>query len=304
LKFFLFLFFSLFLYSLELNISFYKNQKKYEILTLYNNEPFICKAKNKKILCEFNKLPSTPLFKNKSVFFKIFPSFKRNKFHLVINVKGFYQLKSFSEHLYKNAIITPFKIKKAKKWVIIASNKKIDIPKNKGLKFYFVHSLTPYVGPIDENGNPIENIQSKDVLKYFEIMSAYKHHKDVSLEIEDFIKNYPDSVFLPDILFLKLQILDKKSESDKVMNLGKMWIKKFAYDENLPKVLLIMAKNYSKMGFLSDASYLYQRIISEYTKTKESYLAMIYLADQLYTCLLYTSPSPRDGLLSRMPSSA
>ena len=26
--------------------------------------------------------------------------------------------------------------------------------------------------------------------------------------------------------------------------------------------------------------------------------------EQLETCLLYTSPSPRDGLLSRMPSSA
>ena len=26
--------------------------------------------------------------------------------------------------------------------------------------------------------------------------------------------------------------------------------------------------------------------------------------DELHTCLLYTSPSPRDGLLSRMPSSA
>ena len=25
---------------------------------------------------------------------------------------------------------------------------------------------------------------------------------------------------------------------------------------------------------------------------------------EMYTCLLYTSPSPRDGLLSRMPSSA
>ena len=25
---------------------------------------------------------------------------------------------------------------------------------------------------------------------------------------------------------------------------------------------------------------------------------------QIYDCLLYTSPSPRDGLLSRMPSSA
>ena len=26
--------------------------------------------------------------------------------------------------------------------------------------------------------------------------------------------------------------------------------------------------------------------------------------DRVLTCLLYTSPSPRDGLLSRMPSSA
>ena len=30
----------------------------------------------------------------------------------------------------------------------------------------------------------------------------------------------------------------------------------------------------------------------------------VYPAGQLYNCLLYTSPSPRDGLLSRMPSSA
>ena len=28
------------------------------------------------------------------------------------------------------------------------------------------------------------------------------------------------------------------------------------------------------------------------------------IADQFQSCLLYTSPSPRDGLLSRMPSSA
>ena len=32
---------------------------------------------------------------------------------------------------------------------------------------------------------------------------------------------------------------------------------------------------------------------------------IVRIAKQLnYTCLLYTSPSPRDGLLSRMPSSA
>ena len=32
--------------------------------------------------------------------------------------------------------------------------------------------------------------------------------------------------------------------------------------------------------------------------------AILKMKDERYTCLLYTSPSPRDGLLSRMPSSA
>ena len=31
---------------------------------------------------------------------------------------------------------------------------------------------------------------------------------------------------------------------------------------------------------------------------------MLSIMMQVYACLLYTSPSPRDGLLSRMPSSA
>ena len=30
----------------------------------------------------------------------------------------------------------------------------------------------------------------------------------------------------------------------------------------------------------------------------------IFICDEIGNCLLYTSPSPRDGLLSRMPSSA
>ena len=38
------------------------------------------------------------------------------------------------------------------------------------------------------------------------------------------------------------------------------------------------------------------------THSKDNTLRMTIHLDQ--TCLLYTSPSPRDGLLSRMPSSA
>ena len=36
----------------------------------------------------------------------------------------------------------------------------------------------------------------------------------------------------------------------------------------------------------------------------EMLIEMNSLAKQVIACLLYTSPSPRDGLLSRMPSSA
>ena len=41
-------------------------------------------------------------------------------------------------------------------------------------------------------------------------------------------------------------------------------------------------------------------LYSEYSKDKKN-IIWTYLP---YGCLLYTSPSPRDGLLSRMPSSA
>ena len=40
------------------------------------------------------------------------------------------------------------------------------------------------------------------------------------------------------------------------------------------------------------------------SKAAAAALAQLAIAAGLYACLLYTSPSPRDGLLSRMPSSA
>ena len=43
--------------------------------------------------------------------------------------------------------------------------------------------------------------------------------------------------------------------------------------------------------------------VSSFLKEKNKDIK-IYLSDPKGSCLLYTSPSPRDGLLSRMPSSA
>ena len=46
------------------------------------------------------------------------------------------------------------------------------------------------------------------------------------------------------------------------------------------------------------------RDLSQKIKEKNAEVIQIDLPEELYCCLLYTSPSPRDATLSRMPSSA
>ena len=53
----------------------------------------------------------------------------------------------------------------------------------------------------------------------------------------------------------------------------------------------------------SDTSIGSERAMTSEALMSPSELANI-LLEAFNTCLLYTSPSPRDGLLSRMPSSA
>ena len=83
-----------------------------------------------------------------------------------------------------------------------------------------------------------------------------------------------------------------------------------------PKELFLFAKmcESRKMNpFIGDAylvkngTYDAQQVISKsywMRKLKQEAGFKHYSAGIITTCLLYTSPSPRDGLLSRMPSSA
>jgi len=284
LKFFLFL--PLLLFSLEINVDYYsKNNIKNETVTLYNDFNFSCKQKNSIVTCEFDKLPSTYVFKTKSAFFKFIPVFKNNKFYLKIECKNRCYLISREDNLYKNSLLILNNFKSSKKWIIISpvepflSKKKLN-----GLNFYFRYFPKIYIGAVDENANPIKSSkESKDVLKYFEILKSFQKGMDVSDEIDDFISKYPNSVFVPDVLYLKMVLLDRNNDFEGVVEIGKKWIKKYAYDDKLPKVLLLIAKSYSKIGFLSNASYFFNRIIQEYPNTKEADLAKIYLADQLYS---------------------
>ena len=66
------------------------------------------------------------------------------------------------------------------------------------------------------------------------------------------------------------------------------------------RILEEMDISYSA-GLASDMAPLYERVASVIPSVEWPFFAPYIKA---INCLLYTSPSPRDGLLSRMPSSA
>ena len=70
---------------------------------------------------------------------------------------------------------------------------------------------------------------------------------------------------------------------------------KFVYiGTKLDQIMVVMAENKKKLNAADLASLLRSEInLGQYVRN-----------DKLPTCLLYTSPSPRDATLSRMPSSA
>ena len=81
---------------------------------------------------------------------------------------------------------------------------------------------------------------------------------------------------------------------------------KVAFDkasaENKTKSDAFLAQNKSKAGVQSLPGGIQYRVIEAGSGAKPTQASNITM--QYKGCLLYTSPSPRDGLLSRMPSSA
>ena len=66
-------------------------------------------------------------------------------------------------------------------------------------------------------------------------------------------------------------------------------------------------KQFQKLGVAAAVASVAAGTVAEVSRTETGDLAIIpyyTVLDGVNTCLLYTSPSPRDATLSRMPSSA
>ena len=98
-----------------------------------------------------------------------------------------------------------------------------------------------------------------------------------------------------------LQYADRRDLREKIF---KAYINRGAnnneYDNKavLAKIAALRVERANLLGYRTHADFVLEENMAKNP-------ARVYqLLDQLWACLLYTSPSPRDGLLSRMPSSA
>ena len=102
-------------------------------------------------------------------------------------------------------------------------------------------------------------------------------------------------------------MLNSISQSSSINNLivFEMDSLQYYWSKVLEKKLPIARQKFFDWRSEQDSSALLEELSSDLSASSpEAELIKLKLLDLLISCLLYTSPSPRDGLLSRMPSSA
>ena len=72
--------------------------------------------------------------------------------------------------------------------------------------------------------------------------------------------------------------------------------------EDIAYLQMLFWKNFSTTPLKAYSGCEFEHIIYSFSPTVETLYRL--QEEMVFACLLYTSPSPRDGLLSRMPSSA
>ncbi|WP_456390786.1 tetratricopeptide repeat protein [Hydrogenimonas sp.] len=275
----------------------------YVILHIRDKTPFSCSTRISKTgeperyECCFQNLPESRLVPVKSDFFNLlfFEKGKRNcPFEVHIVPKKRSLIYPLPPPIYIKPVVEASKPKYSRHWAAVGYEK---TPPYLGKKRHFVDRLSfpldfsdyaiPSVGAVDINGQPVFMKDNKDVERFIAVKQAFESHKyakayDLASEA---LRQYPNSIFASDFLRYKIKALakmDMKEHADEIIKLGRIFIKRYTSDEYLPEVLLIMARVYSATGFVSDASYFFDRLINEHKGSRYANLGLIYLGDQLY----------------------
>ncbi len=291
------------LFSLTIALNSAKvDGEAYSVLHVEDSEPIDCQVLpqdlDKKIyLCKFKKIIKTPIEPKKMALVDIDFLEKEKEFYVRIEPKVKSKLLKVQNSLFVDPEVSDKREKGATKhWSILFYEKNflakeiaketIDFP------VMYPKNIKPYVGALDLNGAPISYVQTKDINLYLQLKKSYNNGKylDVIGDSASIVKKYPQSIFRSEFMLYHLRAIDKIIDNEledsfdrnDIVREGKAWIKSFPSDDNIPEVLMIIAKAYLKMGFKSDANYFMDILISEHEDSPFTKKAILVFADSLY----------------------
>jgi tetratricopeptide (TPR) repeat protein len=288
---------STFLFALEVTLQGAKeNHKDYSILHLKDKDKFLCQEiKNNfdvtvKIVCAFAKSPSKKLKTIQNNFFKITTEIKKKTFFLIINPYEKLKLYPMIFDLTKEDTVFTPNVELSKHWMIIGYKDEMPYIKpsprsDVSINFPFTLSEDkyPYVGSLDIKGNPVHLKRVGDVTQYMKIKKLYKDKQyDRCVElIDEVLLDYPNSLFMSELLYYKIISLSRLDESDGVIEVSTAYLREYSSDDNVAEVLSLLAKAYYKSGLGTDADYFFDRLFSEHPDSVYSYWGYIYKGEML-----------------------
>lgn len=251
-------------------------------------------------LCKFDKVIKTPINAKKMSLVNIDFLEKEKEFYIRVEPKVESKLIPIKKSLYLTDEVGVLSKKvQFKHWTVLLYEKapfeKMTHKDTINFPIIYPKNNKPFVGALDLNGAPISYVQSKDIRLYLDLKKSYEREKylDVVESSINIIKKYPQTIFESEFLLYRLKSLDKGMEdeeskitkdfdSNDIVSEGKKWIKTFPSDNNIPEVVMLIAKAYLKMGFKADANYFMDILISEHEDSPYTKKAILVFADSIY----------------------
>ncbi len=294
------------LFALDIYInSAKKDNLPYAILHIIDKDPVECKVisealDKKNYICQIDKTYNKKISEKKLKLLKLDFFQKKDKFFIRIIPKYGSKLIPSSYSLYNaKDVIEEKSTSKSKHWVILLFQKPL-YEKDKdaeGINFPIAYDeyLRPNIGPVDLNGAPVRYAKSQDINNYLEIQKEFKNaeYGNLAKDVDRTIKMYPHTIFKSDLLLYKLKAMDisiqdnitplsEKYTNNDVANLAKQWMRDFSSNKNITQVLLVLVRNYLRVGSSADVNYFLEILINEHKDSPDTKRAILYYADSLY----------------------
>ena len=306
------LFFAFTLYALDLQVDYGVEQNShFAILTITSPTPIPCVPSrniNDDVIfieCVVDKVPKRSFAKQNLELFEITTAVKNNKFYLRISAKKKMQLFANAFDLKSSIAIPKERPNKSNAWQIIGFENEIPFLSNhkyNGLNFpiniadstadstdFALDSTAdsaPYIAELNIDASPLIPQEGADLRAFITLRNNFlaNNYAEAIKGADLILEGYEDSIFRRDALLYKIRAMDKMEAEnfpDDTINLAKIWIKAYGTDTNVPEVLYIMGKNYSKLRIYAEARYYYNRILDEFEGSKYAQYALVGLSQNL-----------------------